>query len=247
MDKYLLWNSDESTVIISNKGKVPKTVFTHKGKIEIENPLTYGKTLYSSTGKKYYVLKPTHKDINDKILRTTNTFIIKDLSVIIGYTSLNKDSMVLEIGAGSGGLSIFLSNFVKKIISIDINFFNILTLKKNIEKYSYQDNIYPIISNEKNFIFKEDLFDLVVIDLPEPGIYADICKICLKDGGDLVFAVPNIEQVKETRELLSKRNFVRFITIEVWIRQWLIRTNYCRPYHEIQSHSMFLTFCKKIS
>ncbi|MFN3478579.1 MAG: hypothetical protein ACK4ZM_04370, partial [bacterium] len=134
----------------------------------------------------------------------------------------------------------------KKIISVDISFFNILTLKKNIKKYSYADNIHPIISNEKSFTFKEEVFDLVVIDLPEPGIYADICKVCLKNGGDLVFAVPNIEQAKEAREILSKKNFVRFITIEFWTREWLIRENYCRPYHEIQSHSMFLTFCKKI-
>lgn len=245
MKNYLLWNSNESSILISSKST--KTISTHKGKIEINNPIEYGQILLSSTGKKYYVLPPTHKDINQKLSRKTNTFVTKDLSIIIGYTSINKESIVLEIGTGSGALSVFLSNFVKKIISIDINFYNLVNAKKNIDKYAYENNINLILSNENNQIFKKNFFDAIIIDLPQPEIYADICYDVLKNGGDLVFGVPNIEQVKKAREIFSQKNFVKFTTIEIWIREWVVRPYYSRPHHELQAHSMFFTFCKKIN
>lgn len=245
MNKYLLWNSNESSILITNKS--PKTIFTHKGKIEITQELQYGNTLTSSKDKKYYILKPTNEDINLKIDRKTNTFTIKDLSTILAFTSINKDSVVLEIGIGSGATTIFLSNFVKKIISIDINIHHIKEAKKNIQKYSIYKNNIQIFSNEKNLIFKSNSFDCVIMDLPEPEIYADICSVVLKPGSDLVFAVPNIEQVKKAREVFSSKNFVYFRTIEIWLRKWLVRSLYSRPHHEMQAHSMFFTFCKKIN
>ncbi|MCS6956045.1 MAG: methyltransferase domain-containing protein [Candidatus Calescibacterium sp.] len=243
MQKYLLWNSEESSILITRNSK---TIHTHKGKIEITQPIEYGDTLFTTKEKKYYVLNPTNEDVNIKINRKTNTFIIKDLSIILGYSSLNKNSIVLEIGTGSGAGTIFLSNFVQKVISIDINHHNITNAQKNIQKYGINEDILLILSNHNTLFFKENKFDAVIIDLPEPEIYADFCKTALKNGGDLIFAVPNIEQVKKCREILSQKKFTYFRTIETWVRKWLIRTNYSRPFHEMQAHSMFLTFCKKI-
>lgn len=241
-EKFLLWNSEESSILITKKDK---TIFTHKGKIEIEN-IEYGDTIFSTQSKRYFVLKPTNEDINSKITRKTNTFVIKDLSMILSYTSINKFSKILEIGTGSGACSIFLSNFVNKIVSIDININNLKMAKENIIKYGNSKDSLLILSNEKLIFFKNESFDCIVIDIPEPEIYVDMCYNVLKFGGDLVFAVPNIEQVKIAREFFSKHKFVYFRTIEIWIRKWLIRPNYSRPHHEMQAHSMFFTFCKKI-
>ncbi len=255
-EKFLLWNSEESSILIttgkglSSQGKglsslKDKIIFTHKGKIEIEN-LEYGDTIFSTQSKKYFVLKPTNEDINSKITRKTNTFVIKDLSMILSYTSVNKFSKVLEIGVGSGACNIFLSNFVNKVVSIDIDINNLRISKENIIKYGNSRDSFLILSNEKLISFKNESFDCIVIDIPEPEIYVDLCYDVLKFGGDLVFAVPNIEQVKRAREVFSKHKFVYFRTIEVWVRKWLVRPNYSRPHHEMQAHSMFFTFCKKI-
>ncbi|MEN3015634.1 MAG: methyltransferase domain-containing protein [bacterium] len=242
---YLLWNSDESSILISTRTNI-KHISTHKGKIELNYPLEYGATIISSTNKKYYVLIPTHQDINVKLNRTTNTFTVKDLSLILGFTSLTKDSVVLEIGVGSGAGSIFLSNFVKKVVSIDNNFYNISNAKQNIHKFAKQENVVITLSNEKHLIFKNNTFDCVIIDIAEPQVYCELCNFALKPGGDLVFAVPNIEQVKEARKVFAKSGFIYFRTVEIWLRKWIVRENYSRPEHELQSHSMFLTFCKKI-
>ncbi|MCS7164694.1 MAG: methyltransferase domain-containing protein [Candidatus Calescibacterium sp.] len=223
-----------------------EVIHTHKGKIHLDRNLEYGECIYSTKNKKYYILKPTNEDINLRLSRKTNTFLVKDLSMILGFSSLDKNSVVLEIGTGSGAGTIFLANFVKKVLSIDINFWNILNAKENIEKYGNIDDVVLILSNHYVDFVKEKMFDGVVIDLPEPEIYSDFCARVVKDGGDLIFAVPNIEQVKKAREVFSKKNFVYFRTIEVWVRKWLVRPDYCRPYHEMQAHSMFFTFCKKI-
>jgi len=247
MEKYLLWSSEDSSIIITKTNSDNPLITTHKGKIKITN-LTYGEVLYTTKNKKYYILPPTNDEINKRIERTTNTFVIKDLAMILGFTSLNKDSIVLEIGIGSGALSIFLSNFVKKIISIDINYKNIQNSLKNLKKYSsYPKDSILILSNEKQKIFKKNIFDCVIVDLPDPTIYLEIIKDSLKVGGDLIFAVPNIEQVKQAREVFSQNNFVYFRTIETWQRKWIIRPHYSRPHHEMQAHSIFFTFCKKVN
>jgi len=246
MNKFLLWNSEESSIVISNTQKELE-ISTHKGKIIIKD-LKYGETLYSTKNKKYYILPPTNEEINKKIEKTTNIFVIKDITQILGFTSLNKNSTVLEIGSGSGGLTIFLSNFVKKVVSIDINYKNIKNTQRNIKKYSnFTQDIILLLSNEKRYIFKKESFDCIVIDLPEPSTYVELVKDTLKIGGDLIFAVPNVEQVKQAREVFSKNNFVYFRTIETWQRKWVIRPNYSRPHHEMQAHSIFFTFCKKVN
>ncbi len=249
MNNYLLWNSSESSILLNLQNKEKLEINTHKGKIKIENyqDLKYGNILISSTGKRFYVIPPTHKDKHSKITRKTNTFTIKDLSIILAYTSITKESLILEIGTGSAAGTIFFSNFVKKIISIDTNFYNLQNSYKNINKLNLFDNIQIILANQDNLIFKESIFDAIIIDLPEPEKYSKFCNYVLKSGGDLVFAVPNIEQVKNAREKFSKENFVYFRTVEIWLREWLMRPSYCRPHHEMQAHSMFLTFCKKIN
>lgn len=249
---YLIYNSLESKILVSNLDRIDSIV-THKGKILINdgiNNLKYGEKVYTSNNKFYYILKPTYKDIISKINRTTNTINPKDIGHILVNTSINKNSRILEIGTGSGALSLFLSHFLNKpILSIDINFKNLKNSVNNIKKYG-DSNYFLGLFIENNLnrlpIKYKKYFDVIIIDLPEPYIYLDLIVNVLKEGGDLVFLVPNIEQVKESREVFSRYGFVYFRTYEIIEREWLIRNVGSRPYEKYLNHSMFLTFSKKI-
>ncbi len=249
---YLIYNSVESKILVSDISKID-SITTHKGKILLNKDLkdvSYGKRVYTTKDKFYYILKPTYRDIISKINRTTNTINSKDIAHILVDTSINKDSKVLEIGLGSGAFSLFLSHFINKpIISLDISFKNIKNALNNIKKYGDINYVIPLlIKNEAKGIPIKDrqYFDCVIIDLPEPYVYLELILSVLKDGGDLVFLVPNIEQVKESRNIFSKYGFVYFRTYEIIERQWLIRDVGSRPYEKYLNHSMFLTFAKKI-
>jgi len=251
---YLLYNSVESKILISDINKLD-SITTHKGKVLINNDLInnlvgYGQKVYTTKGKFYYVLKPTYKDIILKINRTTNTINPKDIAHILVNTSINKNSKVLEIATGSGAFSLFLSHFINKVIlSIDINFKNLRNSVSNIKKYGDIDYVLTLLVDnkiDKLPIRYQKYFDAIIIDLPEPHLYLDLILNVLKEGGDLVFVVPNIEQVKESREVFSKYGFVYFRTYEIIEREWLIRHVGSRPYEKYLNHSMFLTFAKKI-
>ncbi|MGC8815447.1 MAG: methyltransferase domain-containing protein [bacterium] len=249
---YLIYNSFESKILVSNINNID-SITTHKGKILINSDLQdldYGKKLYTTKNKFYYILRPTYKDIILKITRTTNTINSKDIAHILVNTSIHKNSRVLEVGTGSGALSLFLSHFINKpILSIDINFKNLRNAVNNIKKYGDLEYVLALfIENNINKlpIKYQKYFDVVLIDLPEPHLYLDLILNVLKDGGDLVFFVPNIEQVKESREIFSKYGFVYFRTYEIIEREWLIRDVGSRPYEKYLNHSMFLTFAKKI-
>ncbi len=62
----------------------------------------------------------------------------------------------------------------------------------------------------------------------------------------MVFASPNIEQVKETRKVMSEMGFVALRTVEVFMRNWQIRDVGCRPDHEMRGHTLFYSFGRKI-
>jgi tRNA (adenine57-N1/adenine58-N1)-methyltransferase len=251
---YLLYNSVESKILISDITNLD-SIITHKGKVLINNDLInnlkhYGQKVFTTKGKFYYILKPTYKDIILKINRTTNTINSKDIAHILVNTSINKNSKVLEIGTGSGAFSLFLSHFINKVIlSIDINFKNLKNSVSNIKKYGDIDYVLTLlIENKLNKlpIKSKTYFDAIIIDLAEPYIYLDLIVSVLKDGGDLVFLVPNVEQVKQSREIFAKSGFVYFRTYELIEREWLIREVGSRPHEKYLNHSIFLTFAKKI-
>lgn len=249
---YLIYNSVESKILVSDINKID-SLTTHKGKIVLDNDLkniNYGKKINTTKGKFYYVLKPAYKDIISKINRTTNTINSKDIAHILVNTSINKGSKVLEIGLGSGAFSLFLSHFINKpILSLDVSFKNIKNALNNIKKYGDINCVLALLikdEQKKVPIKYKEYFDCIIIDLPEPYIYLELILNVLKSGGDLVFVVPNIEQVKESRNIFSKYGFVYFRTYEIIERQWLIRDVGSRPYEKYLNHSLFLTFAKKV-
>ena len=243
---YLIFNSMESKVLIS---KPLTSINTHKGKILLSDNISYGQRVYTTKGKFYFIVKPTYKDIILKIDRTTNTFNPKDIGHILVNTSINKYSKVLEIGCGSGAFSLFLSHFlINPIISIDINYKNLKNALNNITKYGDNSCFSPILVNIYNLPFKiKEYFDAIIIDISEPYIYLDFILNTLKPGGDLVFLLPNIEQVKESRKIFASNGFVYFRTYEIIEREWVVREVGSRPSEKNIGHSMFLTFAKKIS
>ena len=55
------------------------------------------------------------------IKRLAQIISLKDIGSIIANTGIHRDSIVMESGTGSAGLSCFLAHICKKVISYDIN------------------------------------------------------------------------------------------------------------------------------
>jgi tRNA (adenine57-N1/adenine58-N1)-methyltransferase len=78
----------------------------------------------------FALLDPQFIDFYRNIKRHAQIITLKDLGTIIVETGMTKDSVIVESGCGSGGLSIYLSKIVKKIISYDNNDMSLEVTKK---------------------------------------------------------------------------------------------------------------------
>jgi tRNA (adenine57-N1/adenine58-N1)-methyltransferase catalytic subunit len=237
--------------LITKKGKI---FFHRKGdmhtqfgfiKEEILAKSKPGDILTTNTGKTMSVLDIGFMDKYKKIKRGAQIIPLKDIGHIIAETGLNKKSIVLESGSGSGATTTFIANIVKKVITYEIreDFYKIV--KHNIdflEMKNIKQNLGDIYEG-----IKEKNVDVIILDLPEPWKVIPHAKKALKNGGYLVSYSPSIPQVSDFVEEIKKADeFIFLKTTETIQRDWEIEGRKIRPKSQAIGHSGFITFARKI-
>lgn len=103
----------------------------------------------------YQVNKNTVKLLYDKVLE---------------YLKPNLNDVVLDLYSGTGTIGIYVSNYVKKVICVEINKFAVDDARKNKELNNV-NNIEFICDNVANVIdsFKEKI-DSIIVDPPRSGL-----------------------------------------------------------------------------
>ncbi|MFH1316171.1 MAG: hypothetical protein ABII01_01515 [Candidatus Woesearchaeota archaeon] len=92
-----------------------------------------GAIVKTNKGIEMTLLMPKFFDVVKKIKRGAQIITRKDIGEIIVETGLNKDSIVVDCGAGSGGLACYLAFLCKKVTSYDIRQDHLELVKKNME------------------------------------------------------------------------------------------------------------------
>jgi tRNA (adenine57-N1/adenine58-N1)-methyltransferase catalytic subunit len=178
----------------------------------------------------------------EKIKRGPAIMQKKDIGIILTNTSINKDSTVLDAGTGSGTLSAFLSQFVKKVYSyeksnqfLDLAKENFDFLKINNIELKNKD-IYEGI--------EETNLDLITLDLLKPWLVLKHAESALKQNGYLTAYVPNVTQIQELTNDMPKSFRVEKI-LENIERTWLVKDKIAKPEHTGLMHTGFLIILRK--
>lgn len=229
--------------------KEGQTFHTNKGIINFNDIIgkEYGYTGTTHTGFPYTVLEPTTEDIIMNLTRKTQIIYPKDIAIMLMKTGVRPGMKVLEIGTGSGALTIALSIAVGKegrIISYDLNETHQMQAFKNIEKAGVFHN-YELRLKKENEKIPESEFDVVFIDVPEPWKEIPAVTPCLKPGGRLTSLSPTYNQVELTGIALEENGYVMIETIELLLRRILPRRGRTRPHQLMIGHTAFLTFARK--
>lgn len=207
-----------------------------------EDEIKDGKVL-SNTKKKFSIFTPNFMDLIPKIKRGPQTLLPKDLAIITTYASISKDSLVVDAGTGCGLLAIFMAKQAKKVVTYEKEEKHIKIAKKNIEFFN-QENIEIKNKNIYDGI-DEDNIDILTLDLPAPWKILPYAKEKLKYGGTIVTYLPSITQVSQFVESLDE-NFTHIKTVEILEREWHVEGKKLRPKSQMQAHTAFLTFIRKI-
>ena len=199
----------------------------------------------SSQDKEFSVFNAFFIDKYKRIKRGAQIIPLKDIGAIIAVTGVNKTSTVIESGSGSGALSIFLSQYVKKIYSYDINEEHLGVVKENIKVLGIKNIILKKADAYNGFGQKN--VDLVCLDLPEPWKALDSAVKSLKIGGFVVSYSPMIVQAADfVNTVVEHDQFIHLNTIEIISRDWEIDKRKVRPRSKSNIHSGFLSFARKI-
>ncbi len=237
--KYLL-TLDSSRLFESHTGALPHSDIL--GKPE---------GIWVTTNKGHYLLavKPTMADFALEMPRIATVGYPKDMGAVLVYGDFFPGARVLEAGCGSGAMTMTLLRAVGPtgvIYSYD-------TRQDMIDRAS--SNVAAVITDHSNVCFKlgdvyqgfdETDLDRIFLDLPEPWQVAPHAATALVPGGIFVSFLPTILQVHElVRELRLLGTFEIIETMEVLIRNWVVRGRSVRPDHRMIGHTGFITTARK--
>lgn len=217
---------------------------TQYGTIKKEDLLKEG-IVKSSTGKEYIVYEAGFIEEFKRLRKLPQTIPTKDIGMIITETGLNKDSIVLDAGTGSGHLACFLANICKHVYTYEIKDENIEISKENASRLGLKN-----ITFNKGSIYDgvaEKNVDLFTLDVPNPAKALDSVLASLKVGGFVVVYSLCLQPLQEFMNAIKdKKEFSHIKTIEVLERLWKIEGEIARPKNIEIGHSGFLTFVKRI-
>jgi tRNA (adenine57-N1/adenine58-N1)-methyltransferase len=204
-----------------------------------------GSIVKTNTKKELIIFTPSFIDSYKRIKRAAQIITRKDIAAIVAETGVNKNSKVVDGGAGSGALACFLANICKYVTTYEIREDFIKIVKKNKEFLNLKNlkiknkDIYKGI-DEKNV-------DLITLDLPEPWKALENVKKALKHGGFLVSYSPTIPQVIDFVNAVNKeKDLIHLKTIELIQREWEIFERKVRPRTTQTVHTGFLSFCRRL-
>lgn len=247
-DLVLLWFEDEVSYLIEvARGK---RISIHRGRpLEVESwiGLDFGSRIQCEHASAY-LLKPSPEDLMMKASRQSGVIYPKDAGLILLKAGIHAGKKILEIGTGSGALTMILAQAVMpggKVFTYDRREDFLELAKKNLKKAGLLDAV-SFHRREPREPFSEEDFDAAILDIPAPWEEVEgICPV-LRSAGVLVSLNPTYNQIEQTAEALRKSGFIRVESCEILLRPILARGGKTRPVQRMVSHTEFLIFATKV-
>lgn len=204
-----------------------------------------GDTVQSHKGHTFLIHRPRTPDFFRHAKRTGAPMMPKDIGMIIAYTGLNKNDVVLDSGTGSGILAMYLGSIAKKVISYEIKEDFAEVARQNIINAGL-DNVEvrcgDIVEEVKNL---DQAFDVITLDtMHSMKVIPHVINI-LQTGGYVATYSPFIEQTKEIRQSFGEAGFSDVVTLECIEREISFSDRGTRPSTARVGHTGFITIARK--
>jgi len=195
----------------------------------------------------YEVFRPAIEDIiMYGVRRETQIVFPKDAFFICTKLDIKCGSRVLEIGTGSGALTLLLSRAAGpegQVVSIEKEERHHKNARKNLAKHLEFANVELLNMDVVDFEGRE--FDAAFVDVREPWLYAERLHASLKGSGLAGFIVPTANQVSELLQAL-RQGFGDVEAMEILFRKYKTVAARLRPEDRMVGHTGYLLFARKI-
>lgn len=223
---------------------------THKGAMDHDDVIgrSWGDVLITNTGARLFLLRPRWIDRMMKVHRHTNIMYPKDASFLIAALGLQAGARVVEIGSGSGAMTIALSRAVSPggaVYSYDRRPEFLELARDNTAAAGIEEGLDFRLREAGDPL--EAGVDAVFTDIPEP--WAELAAIAkaLRGSGRFAAGTPTFNQAERLAGALPGHGFAMVETIEILVREILARPGKTRPGHRMVGHTQLLTTAVKVT
>ena len=196
----------------------------------------------------YAIFEPTLEDIiMFGVRRETQIVYPKDACYVCFKLNLRHGSRVVEMGAGSGALSVLFSRAVGPegtAVSIEKEERHYKNARKNIERFADAQNVELRLEDASDY--QGTGFDAAFVDVREPWHIMEKVWGFLKDSGSLGIIVPTTNQVSEAIRALEAW-FGDIEVLEILLRKYKTVADRLRPDDRMVAHTGYLIFARKLT
>lgn len=234
-----------------HKGKIKEFLAPVSGRLHTEFGIInlegaeIGGTIQSHLGQEFSVISPRAPDFFRHARRTGAPMIPRDIGMILAHAGLCASDTVLEAGTGSGLLSIFLGNVVKRVVSYEIREDFARVAGDNVLKAGLRNVEVRCGDLVGELPRIEEIFDAIVLDMGGAEKAVQGCFGKLGHGGFLVTYSPFLEQTAAIRREMENAGFFECRTYECLEREITFSERGTRPSTFPVGHTGYLTFARK--
>ncbi|MCK5309102.1 MAG: tRNA (adenine-N1)-methyltransferase [Thermoplasmata archaeon] len=199
-------------------------------------------------GKTFVIMESSLPDILAGIKRGPQWIMPKDSAQILFNCSIGPGKKVLEVGTGTGALTIVMAHSVGldgNITTYEINEKHFKIAQNNIKLAGMVDIVEMHLENGGNCDYDEE-YDAVTIDMPEPWTILDTMTQALKPGGYLCAYLPTMNQVEKTIQAMREAGYIETHVLENIQRELVVGKGGTRPSFEMLGHTGYLCFGRKV-
>lgn len=230
---------------------------THRGHIKHNDVVGKpdGSVITSSNNNKYLAFKPLLLDQVLSMKRGAAVIYPKDSATILVEADIFPGAVVVEAGAGSGGLSLYLLRAVGqagRLISCEVREDFATIAKTNIETiYGPEPMNWDLRISDFNTAMANtahESVDRVILDMLTPWDCLQLATKILKPGGVVAIYVATTTQMSRTVETLRMLDmWAEPRSQETLVRLWHVEGLSVRPEHRMSGHTGFVITARRLA
>ena len=202
----------------------------------------------SIAGKDFTVFRPGSAELIESLERGAQIITPKDASVILFHCDVKAGDKILEVGAGSGAMTISLLRAVSgtgHVHTLEFKEEHAERAQRNIRRAGLEANWTCQIGDARDAKVEDYTADALIMDMPDPENALDNLYPVLRPGGRICAYVPNTNQLELVVKALRARGFSDVIAMENLQREMEVHPGGVRPSFSMLGHTAYLVFGRK--
>ena len=200
-------------------------------------------------GREYTVFRPGAMDLIGSLERGAQIISPKDAATILMHCDVKSGDRVIEVGAGSGGLTTALLTAVGpegRVHTMELKEENARRAERNVSRTGLDSRwSYSIGDAREADPGLEWQADVLTMDMPDPWLALPNLDRRLRAGGRLCAYVPNMNQVESTVVALREAGYADVRALENIQRYLEVHPGGVRPSFDTLGHTGYLVFARK--